>query len=61
MISTMDRREQEEATKEVASKQSSETGSGPSTSPPTAYIPACGTLCDAFWWARRGSDPERPG
>jgi len=20
---------------------------------PTAYIPACGTLCDAFWWARR--------
>jgi hypothetical protein len=24
--------------------------------PPTAYIPACGTLCDAFWWAR----PSRP-
>jgi len=22
--------------------------------PPAAYIPACGTLCDAFWWARRG-------
>jgi hypothetical protein len=27
--------------------------------PPTAYIPACGTLCDAFWWARRSVDPEK--
>jgi hypothetical protein len=27
--------------------------------PPVAYIPACGTLCDAFWWARR-SDPKKP-
>jgi hypothetical protein len=27
-----------------------------SATPPTAYIPACGTLCDAFWWAR----PSRP-
>jgi hypothetical protein len=26
---------------------------------PIAYIPACGTLCDAFWWARR-SDPKKP-
>ena len=26
---------------------------------PTAFIPACGTLCDAFWWARR-SDPKPP-
>jgi len=25
--------------------------------PPAAYIPACGTLCDAFWWAR----PSDPG
>ncbi|HVN29475.1 MAG TPA: hypothetical protein VMT64_13350 [Candidatus Binataceae bacterium] len=26
------------------------------TEPPAAYIPACGTLCDAFWWAR----PSKP-
>ena len=26
---------------------------------PTALIPACGTLCDAFWWARR-SAPKLP-
>jgi hypothetical protein len=25
---------------------------------PVAYIPACGTLCDAFWWARR-SEPTK--
>jgi hypothetical protein len=28
---------------------------GPAPNPPTAYIPACGTLCDAFWWARRSN------
>jgi hypothetical protein len=27
--------------------------------PPVAYIPACGTLCDAFWWARK-SEPLKP-
>jgi hypothetical protein len=21
--------------------------------PPAVYIPACGALCDIFWWARR--------
>jgi hypothetical protein len=21
--------------------------------PPKVYIPACGVLCDIFWWARR--------
>ena len=21
--------------------------------PPKIYIPACGVLCDIFWWARR--------
>jgi hypothetical protein len=25
---------------------------------PTAYIPACGTLCDAFWWARPSQPPR---
>jgi hypothetical protein len=49
-------REQEPAD-EVISKQNSEASS--SLNPPTAYIPACGTLCDAFWWARRSSDPEK--
>jgi hypothetical protein len=27
----------------------------PALNPAPAYIPACGTLCDAFWWARRGT------
>jgi len=27
--------------------------------PPTAFIPACGTLCDAFWWARRGNPKKQ--
>jgi len=26
---------------------------------PIAYIPACGTLCDAFWWMRRTA-PKKP-
>jgi hypothetical protein len=28
--------------------------------PPEIYIPACGVLCDIFWWARRepASEPE---
>ncbi|HLX38200.1 MAG TPA: hypothetical protein VKR29_10375 [Candidatus Binataceae bacterium] len=26
--------------------------------PPTVYIPACGALCDVFWWARRS--PSTP-
>jgi hypothetical protein len=21
--------------------------------PPAGYFPACGVLCDVFWWARR--------
>jgi hypothetical protein len=21
--------------------------------PPTLFLPACGALCDVFWWARR--------
>jgi hypothetical protein len=29
--------------------------------PAALYFPACGALCDAFWWARRrasaGTDP----
>jgi len=24
----------------------------------TAFIPACGTLCDAFWWACRSQPPK---
>ncbi|HUA33058.1 MAG TPA: hypothetical protein VMA09_05595 [Candidatus Binataceae bacterium] len=33
--------------------------------PPAVYFPACGALCDIFWWARRNdsktessTDPE---
>ena len=28
--------------------------------PPKIYIPACGVLCDVFWWARRDSPAEPP-
>jgi len=52
----MSRREQE-STEEVISKENPEPRS--SRNPPKAYIPACGTLCDAFWWARRSSDREK--
>jgi len=26
--------------------------------PPKIYIPACGALCDVFWWARRSLPAE---
>jgi hypothetical protein len=29
--------------------------------PPKVYLPACGVLCDIFWWARRNPpSPEPP-
>jgi hypothetical protein len=56
MIDPMERQRQE-ATEEVISTENAEPGS--STDPPKAYIPACGTLCDAFWWARRSGDREK--
>jgi hypothetical protein len=28
--------------------------------PPEIYIPACGVLCDVFWWARRDPPAEQP-
>jgi hypothetical protein len=37
--------------------QSDEKAEAPATLP-TAYIPACGTLCDAFWWARPSYRPK---
>jgi hypothetical protein len=30
------------------------------TEPPKIYIPACGVLCDVFWWARRDPPAEPP-
>ena len=30
------------------------------TEPPKIYIPACGVLCDVFWWARRDPTAEQP-
>ena len=56
MIEPMHRIEKE-AMEEVLSKESPEPVS--SLDPPTAYIPACGTLCDAFWWARRSGDRKK--
>jgi hypothetical protein len=26
--------------------------------PPKIFIPACGVLCDVFWWARRDPPSE---
>ena len=31
-----------------------------SVEPPKIYIPACGTLCDIFWWARRDPSHQVP-
>jgi hypothetical protein len=29
--------------------------------PPRVYFPACGVLCDVFWWARRSpAEPPVP-
>jgi hypothetical protein len=27
--------------------------------PPKIYLPACGALCDIFWWARRTSESPK--
>jgi hypothetical protein len=27
--------------------------------PPKVYLPACGALCDIFWWARRTPDAPK--
>jgi hypothetical protein len=27
--------------------------------PPKIYIPACGVLCDIFWWARRDPSTDK--
>jgi hypothetical protein len=26
--------------------------------PPEIFLPACGALCDIFWWARRSPVPS---
>ena len=26
---------------------------------PAVYVPACGVLCDIFWWARRPTNTNR--
>jgi hypothetical protein len=57
MIDAVDRRE-EKLPQPITSRENSD--SETAAQPPTAYIAACGTLCDAFWWARRSFDPEKP-
>jgi hypothetical protein len=47
----------EKATEAALAEGNSDAGSV--VEPPAAYIPACGTLCDAFWWARRSPDREK--
>jgi hypothetical protein len=50
----MNRRDEKAAEEELAEESSMDSPA----EPPIAYIPACGTLCDAFWWARRSSNRE---
>ncbi len=57
MIETMDQRD-EKPPEEAVSPKNPDAGS--TATLPTAYIPACGTLCDAFWWARRSIDRDKP-
>jgi hypothetical protein len=39
----------------------SENKAADSIEPPEIYIPACGVLCDIFWWARPNPpDASRP-
>jgi hypothetical protein len=59
MMQTMSQREDdttpEAAAVKVAPRENSAVPSSLANPPdkvPTAYIPACGALCDAFWWAR---------
>jgi hypothetical protein len=47
----------EKAAEAALAEENSEAGSV--VEPPTAYIPACGTLCDVFWWARRSPEREK--
>jgi hypothetical protein len=37
------------AASDVQSKEAEKSSDG--AKPPRLYIPACGVLCDAFWWA----------
>jgi hypothetical protein len=34
-------------------------GSVERVEPPRVYLPACGALCDIFWWARRTPDEPK--
>jgi hypothetical protein len=40
--------------------KSDQTKSDQSSEPPKIYVPACGVLCDVFWWARRDPSPAEP-
>ncbi len=39
----------------VAGGEVETTANVASGEPPKLYFPACGALCDIFWWARRSS------
>jgi hypothetical protein len=40
--------------------KSDQTKNDQSSEPPKIYVPACGVLCDIFWWARRDPSSEEP-
>jgi hypothetical protein len=44
---------------EMPSDSEKKTADADSVEPPRIYIPACGALCDIFWWARPDPAAER--
>jgi hypothetical protein len=43
----------------TASDDLSDAQSDSPLEPPAVYVPACGVLCDIFWWARRPANTNR--
>jgi hypothetical protein len=50
---------QEVVSGEIVAQENPAADSASAANPPTAYIAACGTLCDAFWWARPSLKREK--
>jgi hypothetical protein len=47
--------EAERRADDLASSHSGDSGPAP------VYLPACGVLCDIFWWARRTPSAKQEG
>jgi hypothetical protein len=56
MIESMERRDKEATEDSIVGTKAAPQAP---VDRPTVYIPACGTLCDTFWWARRSIEPTQ--